>query len=131
MIFIRDRNFYPIHRNIAMKRRTMGISKVEMFSKREVELAELAKALAHPARIAILQLLLKKQSCICGDIVGEIPLSQSTISQHLKELKKIGLIKGEVDGAKVCYCIDEKIWKRFALKFETFIHQQPTSKTCC
>lgn len=109
----------------------MGISKVEMFSRKEAELADFAKALAHPARIAIIQLLLKKQSCVCGDIVDEIPLSQSTISQHLKELKKIGLIKGEVDGAKVCYCIDEKTWKRFSFKLGGFINQQPASNTCC
>jgi DNA-binding transcriptional ArsR family regulator len=74
-------------------------------------MAKYAKALAHPARIAILQLLAKKQTCICGDIVDEIPLSQSTVSQHLKELKEAGLIKGDIEGAKICYCIDEREWK--------------------
>lgn len=69
------------------------------------------KALGHPARIAILEVLIKKQACICGDIVDELPLSQSTVSQHLKELKEAGLIKGDIEGVKVCYCIDEKEWE--------------------
>lgn len=90
----------------------MGASKKEEFTVRDNRLAGYAKALAHPARVAILRLLLKKQACICGDIVDEIPLSQSTISQHLKELKQAGLIKGEIEGAKICYCIDEKEWTR-------------------
>ncbi|CAN5850991.1 metalloregulator ArsR/SmtB family transcription factor [soil metagenome] len=86
----------------------MGTTKSDEFTLRENRIAKYCKALAHPARIAILQLLIKKQSCICGDIVDELPLSQSTVSQHLKELKESGLIKGEIEGAKVCYCIDEK-----------------------
>ena len=89
----------------------MGATKSFEFTARDNRLAKYAKALAHPARIAILQLLTKKQTCICGDIVDEIPLSQSTVSQHLKELKEAGLIKGDIEGAKVCYCIDEKEWK--------------------
>ncbi len=89
----------------------MGATKSYEFSVRENKLARQAKALAHPARIAILKLLAGKQTCQCGDIVEELPLSQSTVSQHLKELKEAGLIKGEIEGAKVCYCIDEKEWK--------------------
>lgn len=89
----------------------MGATKSLEFTVKDNRLAKYAKALAHPARIAILQLLAKKQTCICGDIVDEIPLSQSTVSQHLKELKEAGLIKGDIEGAKVCYCIDEKEWK--------------------
>ncbi len=89
----------------------MGATKSIKFTVKDNRLAKYAKALAHPARIAILQLLAKKQTCICGDIVDEIPLSQSTVSQHLKELKEAGLIKGDIEGAKVCYCIDEKEWK--------------------
>ena len=88
----------------------MGITKSEEFSVKDNRVARYAKALSHPARIAILKLLIKKQACICGDIVDELPLSQSTVSQHLKELKEAGLIKGDIDGAKVCYCIDEKEW---------------------
>ena len=89
----------------------MGATKTLEFTIKDNRLAKYAKALAHPARIAILQLLSKKATCICGDIVEEIPLSQSTVSQHLKELKAAGLIKGDINGAKVCYCIDEKEWK--------------------
>src|SRR6188508_2940254 len=89
----------------------MGATKSYEFSAKENRLAKYAKALAHPARVAILKLLAAKNTCMCGDIVEELPLSQSTVSQHLKELKAAGLIKGEIDGAKVCYCIDEKEWK--------------------
>ena len=90
----------------------MGISKTEEFSVTDNKLAKYTKALSHPARIAILKLLIKRQACVCGDIVDELPLSQSTISQHLKELKEAGLIKGDIEGAKVCYCIDEKEWSK-------------------
>src|SRR3954470_21109575 len=89
----------------------MGTTKSEDFTLKDNKIARYAKALAHPARVAILQLLIKKQACICGDIVDELPLSQSTVSQHLKELKDAGLIKGDIDGVKVCYCIDEKEWE--------------------
>jgi DNA-binding transcriptional ArsR family regulator len=89
----------------------MGITKSEEFRVKDNKIAAYAKALAHPARVAILQILIKRQSCICGDIVDELPLSQSTVSQHLKELKELGLIKGDIDGVKVCYCIDEKEWE--------------------
>jgi len=88
----------------------MGLTKAEEFTKAQNELALLAKALGHPARIAILQFLIKRNSCVCGDIVDELPLSQSTVSQHLKELKKAGLVKGDIDGPSVCYCIDAKAW---------------------
>lgn len=88
----------------------MGATKSEEFSVKDNRIARYAKALSHPARIAILKLLIQKQACICGDIVEELPLSQSTVSQHLKELKDAGLIKGDIEGVKVCYCIDEKEW---------------------
>jgi DNA-binding transcriptional ArsR family regulator len=90
----------------------MGLSKTEAFNKEQNEMAVLAKALGHPARIAILQFLAKQQSCVCGDIVEELPLSQSTVSQHLKELKEAGLIKGEIEGPSVCYCINEKMMEK-------------------
>jgi DNA-binding transcriptional ArsR family regulator len=90
----------------------MGLSKTEEFTKAQNELASMVKALGHPARIAIVQFLIKRKSCVCGDIVEELPLSQSTVSQHLKELKKAGLIKGEIEGPAVCYCIDEKTWEK-------------------
>jgi DNA-binding transcriptional ArsR family regulator len=88
----------------------MGTTKTKAFTIKQNKLSAYAKALGHPARIAILELLIKKQACVCGDIVEDLPLSQSTVSQHLKELKDAGLIKGDIEGAKVCYCIDEKEW---------------------
>ncbi len=88
----------------------MGLSKHEKFSLEQNKLADFAKAFGHPARIAIIQHLLKVNACVCGDLVEELPLSQSTVSQHLKELKKAGIIKGEMEGTKVCYCMDEKAW---------------------
>lgn len=76
------------------------------------ELAELAKALGHPARVQILRLLVRKNACICGEIVDELPLAQSTVSQHLKILKDSGLIRGDVDGPRVCYCIEPRALRR-------------------
>ena len=90
----------------------MGATKSEEFTKAQNELASFAKALGHPARIAILQFLIKTKACVCGDIVDELPLSQSTVSQHLSELKKAGLIKGDIDGPSICYCIDGKTWAK-------------------
>jgi len=90
----------------------MGVTKTDGFTPTQVNQANYAKALGHPARIAILHHLAQKKSCVCGDIVNEIPLSQSTVSQHLKELKKAGLIKGNIDGPSVCYCIDDRVWNR-------------------
>ena len=89
----------------------MGASKADEFSVKENRLAKYAKALSHPARVAILKLLISRQACICGDIVDELPLSQSTVSQHLKELKAVGLIKGDIEGVRVCYCIVEREWE--------------------
>ncbi len=108
----------------------MGITKTEEFTIKDNKIAKYAKALAHPARVAILNLLIKKQACVCGDIVDELPLSQSTVSQHLKELKEAGLIKGDIDGAKVCYCIDEKEWEN-AKNYLTAIFQSYSGKTKC
>jgi ArsR family transcriptional regulator, arsenate/arsenite/antimonite-responsive transcriptional repressor len=85
----------------------VGATKTDHFTPRQNQLATLAKALGHPARIAIMDYLLKVDTCICGDIVNELPLAQPTISQHLKELKNAGLIKGNVEGNAICYCIDE------------------------
>ncbi len=86
----------------------MAYSKKELFSSQEVEISKIAKALSHPARVKILNILVDTNVCMCGDIVELLPLSQSTVSQHLKELKQAGLVKGEIDGSKVCYCIDTK-----------------------
>lgn len=86
----------------------MGNTKTERFTERHNRLAGIAKALAHPARIAILEVLVRKGSCLCGDVVEEIPLSQATVSQHLKAMKEVGLIKGEIDGKFSCYCVDKE-----------------------
>lgn len=109
----------------------MGASKTEAYSNKELTLAKYAKALSHPARVAILNVLLKKQSCICGDIVDELPLSQSTVSQHLKELKEAGLIKGDIDGVSVCYCIDEKEWKKASVLLNGFMEIFKGNKVDC
>ena len=89
----------------------MGTTKSNLFTPAQNRLAELTKAIGHPARIAILEYLLKVKGCVCGDLVEELPLSQSTVSQHLKALKNAGIIKGEIEGVKVCYCIDDKVWE--------------------
>ncbi len=109
----------------------MGATKSLEFSIRENKLAKYAKALGHPARIAILKLLAGKQTCICGDIVDELPLSQSTVSQHLKELKEAGLIKGEIEGAKVCYCIDEKEWRNAQVWINKLFDTYKEDSNCC
>lgn len=108
----------------------MGLTKTEEFTKTQNELAVLTKALGHPARIAILQFLIRTKSCVCGDIVDELPLSQSTVSQHLKELKNSGLIKGDIDGPSVCYCIDEKAWNR-AKKMIGDLFETYKGAECC
>ena len=110
----------------------MGSSKSEEFSIKDNRVAAYAKALAHPARVAILKMLVRRQACICGDIVEEIPLSQSTVSQHLKELKEAGLIKGDIEGARICYCIDEEEWKaaKNALA-ELFTSFEIAKAKCC
>jgi ArsR family transcriptional regulator len=109
----------------------MGVSKTESFSPETVELSAIAKALAHPARIAILTFLRSRSGCICGDIVDALPLSQSTVSQHLKELKSAGLIKGDVDPPRVCYCIDEENWKKAEVLLTGFFKEMNEAKACC
>jgi len=98
----------------------MGTTKTELFSKKQNELANMAKAIAHPARIAILQQLIKTNVCICGNLVDELGLAQPTISQHLKELKLAGIIQGTVEGTSVCYCIDPKVWQKYRQFFNDF-----------
>ncbi|MTI30086.1 ArsR/SmtB family transcription factor [Xanthovirga aplysinae] len=109
----------------------MGITKVDKFEAVINRRAELAKAFAHPARVAILDFLSGKQSCVCGDIVDELPLSQSTVSQHLKELKRIGIIKGEIDGPRVCYCIDGNVWKEAQQHFMETFDKFVETNACC
>jgi predicted transcriptional regulator len=88
----------------------MGVVKLAGFDKKTLELAALSKAIGHPARMAIIMYLIENPSCICNDIVDELPLAQSTISKHLTELKNVGLIKGEIEGSKLCYCINPEVW---------------------
>jgi DNA-binding transcriptional ArsR family regulator len=109
----------------------MGAAKTEEFTVKDNKIAIYAKALAHPARVAIIQLLLKKQACICGDIVDELPLSQSTVSQHLKELKEAGLIKGDVEGSRVCYCINEEEWRKARTYFVSLFDSPVKNTNCC
>lgn len=108
----------------------MGITKTEIFTAKQNKLAQMMKALAHPARIAIIQHLIKANACICGDLVDELGLAQATISQHLKELKNAGLIQGSIEGTSVCYCIDPKVWKQYKNAFESFFVSYK-DQTCC
>ena len=111
----------------------MAVHKKEEFTQREQELAAFAKALSHPARIAILKVLAQQNECICGQIVGVLPLAQSTVSQHLKELKNAGLITGSVDGVRSCYCINWKAFEKFNAEFNQLFTQLKikNEKACC
>src|SRR5436305_445228 len=109
----------------------MGATKADEFSVRHNRISSYAKALSHPARVAILHFLIKRNTCFCGDIVNELPLSQSTVSQHLKELKEAGLIKGEIEGAKVCYCINEKQWKTARSWINQLFETRKHRNKCC
>lgn len=110
---------------------TMGISKTEHFTEEQNELATLAKAIGHPARIAIIQHLIKVNSCICSDIVNELPLAQPTVSQHLKELKNAGLIKGNLEGNAICYCLDENGFEKIKNFFEIVNKHLENKNQCC
>jgi DNA-binding transcriptional ArsR family regulator len=110
----------------------MGLSKSEIFTEQQNRISTIAKALGHPARVAILQHLFKINACICGDLVDEIGLAQPTISQHLKELKHLGLIKGNVEGTSVCYCIDMENWKEMKQLIFSFLNlDENQSGSCC
>lgn len=109
----------------------MGITKSEHFTNKQNRIAAIAKAFGHPARVAIMEYLLKVDSCICGDIVNELPLAQPTISQHLKELKNAGLIKGNIEGNAICYCIDEKTIEKLQSYFDNISSKLKKHKTNC
>lgn len=110
----------------------MGLTKSENFTAQQNELANITKALGHPARIAILEYLLKVDTCICGDIVNELPLAQPTVSQHLKELKNAGIIKGTIEGNAICYCIDENTLERLKNYFgEVLFTLEKKKVSCC
>lgn len=110
----------------------MGLTKSEIFTEEQNKLALVAKAFGHPARIAILQHLFKLKSCVCGDLVNEIGLAQPTISQHLKELKTLSIIKGNIEGTSVCYCINQEEWQNIKHMFTQFLEQELIDdETCC
>ncbi len=109
----------------------MGASKTDFFTQDQIDLAAITKALGHPARIAIIQHLLKVNACVCGDIVSELPLAQPTVSQHLKELKNAGLIKGSIEGNSICYCINEIVWNKYKEIFTTLFDSYLPKVKCC
>lgn len=109
----------------------MGITKSENFTVKQNKLAKMFKALAHPARIAIVQQLIKADACICNDLVEELGLAQATVSQHLKELKTAGIIKGTVEGVSICYCIDSKVWNQFKAELDAFFVAYRCKDDCC
>ena len=109
----------------------MGLTKTEIFTDQQNKIARVAKAFGHPARVAILQYLFKTDACICGDLVDEIGLAQPTISQHLKELKSLGLIKGNIEGTSVCYCIDTENWSQMKALISQFLNQDIQDKEQC
>ena len=109
----------------------MGITKTEIFTEEQNRLAVFLKAIAHPARIAILQRIMIANTCICGDLVGELGLAQATISQHLKELKNAGLIQGTIEGASVCYCINPSAWELLKNELSGFFSEYKGPANCC
>lgn len=109
----------------------MGATKTDLFSKQQNDIAAMAKAIAHPARVAILQYLVKKSGCVGVELVEELGLSQPTTSQHLKELKSTGIIQGTVEGTSVCYCINLKVWKQYKDLFNGFFKDVSPENNCC
>lgn len=109
----------------------MGLTKSEIFTEEQNQLATIAKVLGHPARIAIIQHLFNINSCVCGDLVAIIGLAQPTISQHLKELKKIGIIKGTIEGTSVCYCINPSTWQEIKTLLSSFLNLDINNQSCC
>ncbi len=118
-----------IHRNIAIYKLIMGLTKIDAYSSETLHKAAIFKALGHPARIAILEYISKQTTCICGEIVAELPLSQASISRHLSELKAVGLIKGTIAGTSVCYCLNQESLP-LIIQFSNQLHS-PTPQTCC
>ena len=112
----------------------MGVTKSSIYTHSQNEIASIAKVIGHPARVAILQYLIRTEHCICGDLVDEIGLAQATISQHLKELKLIGIIQGSIEGTSICYCINKQKWDIFKSLFTDFFDAYPLNcadKNCC
>ncbi|MGK0285563.1 MAG: DNA-binding transcriptional ArsR family regulator [Salibacteraceae bacterium] len=124
--------FHIIHRNIAMKQlNVMGVTRTDLFTTEQNEISQIAKALAHPARVAIIDHLLKSNACINGDLVSELGLAQATISQHLKELKNMGIIQGTIEGVSVSYCINPVRWAEVKGLFTRLFEQFKGDIPCC
>lgn len=109
----------------------MGLTKTEIFTGEQNQLATMLKAMAHPARIAILQYIIRANTCVCGSLVDELGLAQATISQHLKELKNAGLIKGTIEGVSTCYCIEPNAWELLQNELSTFMASYKDPGSCC
>ena len=109
----------------------MGVTRTDLFTEVQNDLAKTAKALAHPARIAIIQYLLKTNACINGDLVQELGLAQATISQHLRELKAIGIIQGSIEGTSINYCINAERWEEIKAEFNDLFNQFSPTNRCC
>ncbi len=109
----------------------MGITKIENYTADQVELAQLLKVLGHPARVAIIQSIIRTNTCVCGDLVTEIGLAQSTISQHLKELKSVGIIQGTIDGTSVCYCINAEKWNQLKSVLSELLNAVDANPSFC
>ena len=109
----------------------MGVTKTEVYDEHHNSLAGQLKALGHPARLAIVQFLINQKDCICNDIVNELSLAQPTISQHLKELKNAGIIKGTIEGKSICYCINSKVIENLATFFTSILTNLPSDESCC
>ena len=124
--------------NHIKSKKKMGLTKTENFDENILLFSDLLKAISHPARLTILKYLIDNPGCICNDIVANLPLTQSTVSQHLKELKQVGLIKGEIFPPKTCYCINEEVWFKFKTTFSDFfeafkptVTQNCNDENCC
>ena len=109
----------------------MGLTKSTLFTAQENRMAELAKAIGHPARVAIIRHLVVTNACICGDLVDVLRLSQSTVSQHLRALKQVGLIKGNIEGTSTCYCINQEVWEEAKLIFTQLCTSLSREESCC
>ena len=130
----KSKKYFPFFGSIVLLQYNdefMGRTKAEMYTEDQNKIAMWAKVLGHPARVGILQHLFRINSCICGDLVEEIGLAQPTISQHLKELKNLGLIRGTVEGTSVCYCINPEKWNEMKAGIAEFLNQDTTSPNCC
>ncbi len=109
----------------------MGLTRIDKYTSEQVSLAQLLKVLGHPARIAIVQSIIRADKCICGDLVTEIGLAQSTISQHLNELKNVGIIQGTIEGTSVCYCINTETWNKLKSSMNELLDAVDMNPNCC